>query len=96
MTESSQDRIRRVVRYSGWVQGVGFRFTTEQIARGFEVVGSVRNLPDGRVEMVAQGCPSELDRFQAAVEERLTANIDGIEIGPAVASDEFDSLQIAY
>ena len=43
----------RRVLYEGHVQGVGFRFATKNIARGFDVVGTVRNLPDGRVELEA-------------------------------------------
>ena len=48
-------RVRRRVYFSGRVQGVGFRFTCQSLARGFEVAGYVRNLPDGRVELVAEG-----------------------------------------
>ena len=43
------------VLYSGRVQGVGFRFSSKQIARGFDVCGWVKNLPDGRVELLADG-----------------------------------------
>ena len=46
---------RRETHYSGQVQGVGFRFQTLRIARAYEVAGFVRNLPDGRVELVAEG-----------------------------------------
>ena len=46
---------RVVVHYSGRVHGVGFRATVRHIACGFDVTGSVRNLPDGRVELVAEG-----------------------------------------
>lgn len=45
--------IARRVFYSGRVQGVGFRYATKQIAAGFEVTGWVKNLPDGRVELLA-------------------------------------------
>ena len=41
--------------YSGRVQGVGFRYTAKTVAAGFEITGTVRNLPDGRVELVAEG-----------------------------------------
>ncbi len=52
------------VIYSGRVQGVGFRYTTKQIASGFEITGSVRNLPDGRVELQAMSADAdELDAF---------------------------------
>ena len=58
-------RIRRRVHFSGRVQGVGFRYTCQSIARGFDVGGYVRNLPDGRVEPLAEGEPGELDNFLA-------------------------------
>ena len=50
------------IYYSGNVQGVGFRYTVKSIATGFEVTGAVRNLPDGRVELLAEGAPPELAR----------------------------------
>ena len=59
---------RRVsVRYEGRVQGVGFRYTTVTIAGRFRVVGFVKNLPDGDVEMVAEGAESELLALLAAI-----------------------------
>lgn len=55
--------------YSGHVQGVGFRYTVRSVAAGFEVTGTVRNLQDGRVEMVAEGPKGELEAFQRAIRE---------------------------
>lgn len=55
--------------YSGQVQGVGFRYTTKAVAAGFEVAGTVRNLPDGRVELVAEGARAELEGFRAAIRD---------------------------
>lgn len=46
--------------YSGMVQGVGFRLTARDIALGLNLTGWVRNLPDGRVELVAEGKDNEL------------------------------------
>ena len=48
------------VFYAGNVQGVGFRYTIKQLAKGFDVTGWVRNLSDGRVELRASGAPDEL------------------------------------
>jgi acylphosphatase len=59
------------VRYEGRVQGVGFRWTVKDLARGFDVAGTVGNLPDGGVEMVAQG--DETDAFLEAVRESVLA-----------------------
>jgi len=53
--------------YSGSVQGVGFRYTAKTVAAGFEVTGVVRNLPDGRVELIAEGAHEELEAFREAV-----------------------------
>ena len=63
------NRSRLRVFYSGKVQGVGFRYSVRQLAGGYEVAGTVRNLPDGRVELVAEGPKDELQSFQQAIRE---------------------------
>lgn len=68
---AGQNPTRWTVHFSGHVQGVGFRYTTQRIATSYAVVGYVRNLPDGRVEVVAEGTPDELRRFIEAIEEQL-------------------------
>jgi acylphosphatase len=65
------------VHYSGTVQGVGFRMTTRRIATQFAVGGYVRNLADGRVEVVVAGETEEIGRFLAAVAERMAGCVDG-------------------
>ena len=62
---------RRRVIYSGRVQGVGFRATCCWLARGFELVGYVRNLPDGRVELLIEGEPAEIDRFLESIRSEM-------------------------
>ena len=57
------------VFYSGKVQGVGFRYNTKSVAAGFEVTGTVRNLLDGRVELIAEGEKAELEEFRAAIRD---------------------------
>jgi acylphosphatase len=66
---------RRVVHYRGRVQGVGFRYTTRRIATRFDVAGYVKNLPDGRVEVVAEGEGGEIERFLDEVSTRMTGYI---------------------
>ena len=51
------------VLYTGHVQGVGFRYTVKQIAKGFDVTGSIQNLPDGRVDLRVSGEPREVAAF---------------------------------
>jgi len=62
-------RQRMHIYYSGRVQGVGFRYTVKSVATGFEVSGTVRNLPDGRVELAAEGAREELEAFRKAIQD---------------------------
>jgi len=71
----NNEKIERVhVLYTGRVQGVGFRFTTHQIAQQFPITGYVRNCPDGSVELVAEGTYEEILNFLHAV---LTRSFSG-------------------
>jgi acylphosphatase len=62
---------RRLVHFSGNVQGVGFRYTAIRVAGSFDVSGYVRNLPDGRVEVVVEGTQEQIDSFLTALQERM-------------------------
>lgn len=64
-TATNQRRL--TIFYSGRVQGVGFRYTAKTVATGFEITGTIRNLPDGRVELVAEGARKELEAFCGAI-----------------------------
>jgi acylphosphatase len=63
------------VFFSGRVQGVGFRYQTFQVAKGYEISGYVMNLPDGRVQLEAEGRPEEVRDFIAAVQEHMEGHI---------------------
>jgi acylphosphatase len=64
------------VFYEGNVQGVGFRWSVRNVAKGFDVTGSVRNLRDGRVELQAAGDEEEVRAFlQAILQSELRAHI---------------------
>ncbi len=69
---------RRRVVFSGRVQGVGFRATCRWLARGFDIVGYVRNLPDGRVELLAHGDRAEIDRYLGAISDEMGGFIGDI------------------
>jgi acylphosphatase len=87
----------RRVHFSGRVQGVGFRFTSRQLARGFDVAGYVRNLPDGRVELVAEGDPAEIDGFLKALRHELDLYIRDVTIESCPPfSEPFTGFTIRY
>ncbi len=68
--------VSKQIFYEGNVQGVGFRWSVKHIAKGFDVIGWVRNLPDGRVELQASGEPAELTEFLEAIgQSELRAHI---------------------
>jgi acylphosphatase len=62
-------RCRLQVHYEGRVQGVGFRYAAMSLAGGFELAGTVKNLPDGRVELIVEGTREELTAFKQAIRE---------------------------
>ncbi|MBI4115681.1 MAG: acylphosphatase [Candidatus Omnitrophica bacterium] len=78
------------VFFSGSVQGVGFRYTTERIARRHPVTGYVRNLPDGRVELLAEGDESALQEFLKAVREGFNSYIRDADVKWDNATGEFE------
>ena len=67
------------IHFVGLVQGVGFRYTTMQLAREYEVAGYVRNLPDGRVLVEVEGEAAEVNRFVAAIEEQMHGYVRKVE-----------------
>ncbi len=85
------------VFYSGRVQGVGFRMTAEETAQEFGVVGWVKNLRDGRVEIVAEANEEVLEQFLKALRDGSMKNfIQQVEIVWSNASETFDEFEIRY
>jgi acylphosphatase len=64
---------------SGRVQGVGFRHTTYQVAKEFEVSGYVQNLADGRVRIETEGDQFEVEGFLDAVCDRMNGLIREVD-----------------
>jgi acylphosphatase len=91
------NRCRMQILYAGHVQGVGFRYTVRTEAMGYEVTGMVRNLPDGRVELVAEGDKSELESFQTAIlDSGLGSLVRQTQIHWGEATGEFRGFVVAH
>ena len=81
--------------YSGHVQGIGFRYTAKTVAAGFEITGAIRNLPDGRVELIAEGRRGELEAFREAIPGAgLAGFIRDERVTWADAENEFHGFEI--
>jgi len=72
--------IRKVVFYTGRVQGVGFRYTTANLAKRFDVAGYVQNLDDGKVRLDVQGAPDQVQGLLDAISQAFARNITGTDI----------------
>lgn len=83
--------------YSGRVQGVGFRFTAEETAQRLGVVGWVKNVRDGRVELIAEGEEELLVQFLEIIRYGPMQNfIEDVEVTWSASTDAFDDFQIRY
>ena len=91
------NRSRMQILYSGRVQGVGFRYAAKSVALGFEVTGTVRNLTDGRVELIAEGRRAELEEFRRAIQDSdVGALIRNEELSWGEATAEFRGFEIIH
>src|SRR5262245_27598104 len=86
----------RRVLYSGRVQGVGFRYTASRIAQQHAVTGFVRNLDDGRVELVAEGPAAELNQLLAEIAEAMTDYIRDVQVAAIPVTGKYASFDVAF
>lgn len=90
-------RRRAHIYYSGSVQGIGFRFTVECLVKDFTLTGWVKNLADGRVELVCEGEEQAIiDYLKAIRNGSLKSYIQNAEVSWGEASGEQKSFEIKY
>ncbi|MCH6255754.1 acylphosphatase [Puniceicoccaceae bacterium K14] len=80
--------------FEGRVQGVGFRYSTSQIAKGYELTGYVTNLSDGRVELFAEGEAEECTSFIKTVEEEMDGFVRKVEKSSGIGGRKHKSFSI--
>jgi acylphosphatase len=92
------NRMRGARRFlvSGRVQGVGFRYFAQDVARREGLTGLVRNLPDGRVEVVAEGAGDSLVRLEAALWQGPSrARVDRVETDATTPAGTYLDFHVA-
>jgi len=95
MKPSAKKRVH--VFYAGRVQGVGFRMTAEETAHEFGVTGWVKNLRDGRVELIAEADEATLGRFLEAIRTGPMRNfIQQVNVSWGVATETLNDFEIRY
>ena len=87
---------RRELFYTGNVQGVGFRYTARRIAQSYRVAGFVRNLRDGRVQIVVEGERTEIDAFVSGLQARMGMYIRDVTDEAVAPTGEFSGFEIWF
>ena len=87
---------RRLIHYSGQVQGVGFRYAVDRAAAGRAVTGYVANLPEGRVELLVEGTVAEIEILLAEISERFAGQISDVATQDSPATGEFTGFAVRH
>ncbi len=86
----------RHIIFAGHVQGVGFRFTAHRMANRHQLTGFVRNLPNGTVEMLAQGSPEDIDDCIGDIEEALAGYMREAKIEEIPPDPRYTDFKITF
>jgi len=87
---------RRVCHFSGRVQGVGFRYTVQNLAVQYNVGGYIKNLSDGRVELLIEGPDEEMERLLGDVSRKMGCYIQAVDQKVDQATGEFDHFAVRH
>jgi acylphosphatase len=93
---SEDNQQQREVCYAGRVQGVGFRYTVRSLAAQFDVTGFVRNLPDGRVDLVVEGAGDQIAALLGAIRQEMGRYIRETQETARPATGRFASFEIRH
>ena len=89
-------KVRKHICFSGRVQGVGFRYSAQYLARPLDLTGWVKNLWDGRVEMEVQGEEDAIRRFLSQLREQRFIVIDDMDLRELDVIDESRFRVVGY
>ena len=89
-------KVAKRIIFKGQVQGVGFRYTSLRMAGRYEISGFVRNLPDGSVEMVAQGAEGEINNCLQDIQDYFGGYIRNLTQQEIAYSPSYTDFRISY
>jgi acylphosphatase len=93
----ASDLVRVRVFAGGRVQGVAYRFFAEKCAGRMGITGWVRNLPDGRVEVLAEGSGESIEAFLERLREGPSlARVDSFAVRRETSTGEFRDFQVVF
>jgi len=84
------------ITFTGQVQGVGFRFTARDIANRYMLTGLVRNLPNGAVEMIAQGPSDDISDCLRDIKEAFSGYIRETIVEEIPPSPQYTDFKITF
>ena len=82
--------------FSGMVQGVCFRFISRELANRHRIKGWVRNLFDGRVELIAEGADEDIDNFLSDLRSEFKRHITDFQLEEVAVSGDYKDFQIRF
>ncbi len=86
--------IQAHIYFTGIVQGVGFRYTTQRMASELGLLGWVANLSDGRVEMILEGRKEQIEKLSEQLEAHFSGSIQDKEVLFSTASGKFKDFRV--
>jgi acylphosphatase len=89
-------KVARLVHFDGLVQGVGFRYAANTLAKRYAITGYVQNVPGGLVELYAEGPQEDVDEFIDAVREEMGEYITNVDVQEAPISGEYTRFMVKY
>ena len=92
----TMNHIAKHIIFIGRVQGVGFRFTAYDIANRYQLTGLVRNMPDGSVEMLAQGHPDDIANCIRDIKESFAGYIRDTKIEEIPTNHQYTDFKITF
>jgi acylphosphatase len=90
------EQTSRHIIFTGHVQGVGFRYTARSIANRYEIIGFARNLPDGSVEMFAQGTTEDIDACIEEIQAEFRGYIQDTQIEAVPPNPQYSDFRITF